>query len=100
MALALDPMLRTQIDRAVKRRLNGQPYQAFYFGSRVRGDNFDRADIDIGIDGPASLPATLQFAILDDLETLPTLLKFDLVDFYGLSPSFREHATASMELIV
>lgn len=100
MVVGIDSSLRAGIDEAVRRHLQGLPFRAFYFGSRVRGDNFDRADIDIGIDGSTSLPAIVQFAILSDLEALPTLLKFDLVDFHGLSPSFRKHALASTELIV
>lgn len=47
------------------------------FGSRARGDNHPRSDIDLAIYGmPTSQQAPFYFAVEEDL---PTLLKFDLV---------------------
>lgn len=46
------------------------------FGSRARGDNRERSDIDIAVYG---LPAQNQAAFRADIDNLPTLLDFDIV---------------------
>lgn len=46
------------------------------FGSRARGDNRERSDIDIAVFG---LSDRLKADFLDDIEQLPTLLAFDVV---------------------
>ena len=97
--MSLDKQLKQRINNVLRRHLKNSPYKAFYFGSRVRGDNFERADIDIGIEGTMQLPVRTKFAIEDELETLPTLLRFDVVDFYGTTQSFQKQAAKSTELI-
>ncbi len=48
------------------------------FGSRARGDNRERADIDLAVECPGA--GILQwFDMLDAVDTAPTLLKVDLV---------------------
>lgn len=57
----------------------GVKYQAekiMLFGSRARGDNHDRSDIDLAIYG---MPQENQALFWSDVDDLPTLLKFDLV---------------------
>ena len=46
------------------------------FGSRARGDNRERSDIDLAVFG---LPPSLASRFRQALEDLPTLLSFDLV---------------------
>ena len=46
------------------------------FGSRARGDNHERSDIDLAVFG---LPDVACAPFRLDLEELPTLLKFDTV---------------------
>lgn len=46
------------------------------FGSRARGDNTDRSDIDIAVYG---LPLDRQYLFAEDIDNLPTLLEFDVV---------------------
>ena len=48
------------------------------FGSRARGDNWERSDIDLAVRGGD----TTRFA-LDVDEVIPTLLMFDVVDLDG-----------------
>ncbi|AMJ40960.1 nucleotidyltransferase family protein [Anaerotignum propionicum] len=57
----------------------GKKYQAqkiVLFGSRARGDNHSRSDIDLAIYG---MKDCNQSRFWSDVDDLPTLLKFDLV---------------------
>jgi len=56
------------------------------FGSRARGDNAPRADIDIAIDCPSASDAQW-LTILNIIENADTLLKIDCVRFDTLSDS-------------
>ena len=47
--------LKKEILEIIGKHLDLRKYKVFFFGSRVKGDNFPRADIDIGIEGPLSL---------------------------------------------
>lgn len=61
----------------------GEKYQAkkiMLFGSRARGDNHDRSDIDLAVYGMPAENCSLFWSEIDDL---PTLLKFDLVHVDG-----------------
>lgn len=59
---------------ALARRFSAE--KLVLFGSRARGDNHDRSDIDLAVYG---LPARREMAFRDALDDLPTLLKIDLV---------------------
>lgn len=59
--------------------LIGQKYAAekiVLFGSRARGDNHDRSDIDLAVYG---MPEENRASFWWEIEDLPTLLKFDIV---------------------
>lgn len=47
------------------------------FGSRARGDNWERSDIDLAISGGDRVRFALD---VDEIEIVPTLLMFDVVD--------------------
>ncbi len=58
--------------------LLGEKYKAnkiILYGSRARGDNHNRSDIDIAVFG---MPTENQPVFLDSIDKLPTLLKFDV----------------------
>lgn len=78
--------------RIVRRHLPSAAYRAFLFGSRARGTAAPTADWDIGIDGPDELPGHVIQRILADLEDLPTLHRFDVVDMQTVPDSFRHSA--------
>lgn len=57
----------------------GQKYHAekiVLFGSRARGDNRERSDIDLAV---YDMPEQNRPLFWSDVDDLPTLLKFDLV---------------------
>jgi predicted nucleotidyltransferase len=76
----------------VRRHLPTAQYRAFLFGSRARGTAASNADWDIGIDGPEELPGHVLQRIHADLDDLPTLHRFDVVDMNTVSDSFRNAA--------
>ncbi len=91
--------IKQEILAIVVKYLDLRKYRVFFFGSRVRGDNFPRADIDIGIEGPKEIPVKIKFEIMEEIERIPTLYKFDLVDFKSLSYSFKKEALKYIEQI-
>ena len=63
----------------------GEKYHAekiLLFGSRARGDNRERSDIDLAIYG---MPEENRAHFWFDIDVLPTLLKFDLVHVTDLT---------------
>lgn len=90
--------LTADINRIVTEQLPKE-FKVFYFGSRVRGNNFARSDIDIGIMGPQTLSADKFLNLKQTLEELPTLYTFDLVDLRTVSDQFRTEALRYSEAI-
>lgn len=74
-------------------------YRVFFFGSRVKGNNFPSADIDIGIEGPREIPAEIKLAIQEQIDNLPTLYKFDIIDFKIASEKFKKEALKYKEYV-
>ena len=59
------------------------------FGSRARGDNKERSDIDLAVYG---MPQKNQASFWLDAEDLPTLLKLDIVHILpGMNPKFLQN---------
>ena len=91
--------LRKEILEIIGRYLDLNSYRIFFFGSRVRGDNFPRADVDIGIEGPRKIPAGIELDIEEEIDKLPTLYKFDIVDFKEVSKKFKKEALKHIEYV-
>lgn len=91
--------LKKQIKDIVRFHVNLEQYQLFFFGSRVRGDNFERADIDIGIKGSRSIPLAVKEKIKEELDNLRCLYKFDFIDFKNTSSKFKKEALKYIELL-
>lgn len=89
--------LKKEIQKIISKYLDLNKYRVFLFGSRVRGDNFERADIDIGIDGPQKILENIKLQIQEDLEKIPVLYKFDVVDFKSVSEKFKKQALKNIE---
>ena len=73
--------------------------KVFFFGSRVKKDNSNRSDIDIGIEGPKKISVRIKLEIEEELDNLPTLYKFDLVDFKEVPERFKKEALRYAEYI-
>ena len=84
--------LKTQVLEIIGRHLNLSSFRVFIFGSRVGDHHSERSDIDIGIQGAQEIPAHIRVEMLEELDRLPVLYKFDLVDFSTVTPEFKEEA--------
>ena len=84
--------IRQEIIVIVGRYLDVKKYRVFFFGSRVSGQSREQSDIDVGIEGPVSVPFAVMTEIREEVEQLPTLYKIDIVDFFQVSPGFRSLA--------
>src|SRR5271155_4583318 len=82
----------------IRRHLPDPAYRIFLFGSRAAGSATERSDIDIGIEGPASVPHSALPAIRDELDEAPTLYPIDVVDFTRVPDEFRGVAQKRISL--
>ncbi len=58
------------------------------FGSRASGDNWERSDVDLAISGGNRTMFSLD---VDEIEIVPTLLMFDVVDLdNGCNEDFEQ----------
>lgn len=80
------------IRQIFEKYLGNEKYRLFFFGSRVKGDNSPRSDIDLGLEASQILSATVKLAIEEELQNLPILYKIDFVDFGQVSESFKRSA--------
>lgn len=76
----------------VRSHLPSPDYRVFLFGSRATGTARERSDWDIGLLGPDDVPGHIVQRIHADLEELPTLHRFDVVDLHSTSETFRRQA--------
>lgn len=90
---------KKEASRIVKKYLNAEKFKVFIFGSRVKGDNSSRSDIDIGILGDSAVPADVMFKIKDDIDNLPVLYKIDVVDFKNVPEKFKKEALKNIEYV-
>lgn len=81
-----------RVREVVRGHLQDPLYRVFLFGSRASGRARERSDWDIGILGPEDVPGYLLAKIHDDLDELPTLHRFDVVDLHCVSEEFRREA--------
>jgi len=91
--------LKKEILEIIGKHLDLRKYKVFFFGSRVKGDNFPRADIDIGIEGPRAIPIEIMAEIKEKIEELPILYKFDVIDFKMVSDKFKKEALKYIEYV-
>jgi len=74
---------------AEARKILPEGYVLYLFGSRLAGGSAS-SDYDLGVDGPAPLPAGVMTRLEEMGETLPTLAKLDWVDLRRVQAGFRE----------
>ncbi len=87
------------ISQILKRHLPVE-YGAVLFGSRAAGRARPGSDWDIGVLGPAALGGAVIETIREELDELPTLHSFDVVDLTTVPEYFRETAVRGAKKIL
>lgn len=90
--------LQKQIENILIKYISLEDYKIFFFGSRVKGTNLEKSDIDVGILGQEQIPAEIKFQINEDLEKIPTFYKIDFVDFNTVPEFFKKEAMSNIEI--
>jgi predicted nucleotidyltransferase len=80
--------------KILRKYLSGE-YQIFLFGSFVKGNALPSSDIDIGILGKEKIPWSIMTKILEEIDSIKTLRKIDLVDFFTKEETFKKNALKS-----
>jgi len=91
--------LKKEIIDILSKYLDLKDYKVFFFGSRTREFVDERADIDIGIEGP-EIPTDIFLQIQEEIENIPTLYKIDFVDFNKVDDFFKKIAKEKIEEII
>ena len=91
--------LKKEVLSIVGKYLDLSSYRVFFFGSRVKEDNFEKSDIDIGIEGSEKIPTKIKLSIEEEIEEIPTLYKFDIIDFKDVSENFKKEALKNVEYV-
>lgn len=94
-----DEELKKNLLKITEKHLGGTDYKLFIFGSRVTGKGSDRSDIDIGIESSSLIPLSNLIKVKEELDNLPTLYKFDVVDFAQVTDKFRKVAMEHVEYL-
>lgn len=94
-----ESVLKKEILKIIKRHLDPRDYRVFFFGSRIAGTGDEHSDIDLGIEGPGIIPISTFAKIREDLDTIPTLYKIDVVDFYNAPDEFRQIAKNKIQFL-
>lgn len=89
--------IKKQLLAVIEKNLGRCGHKVFLFGSRAKGDAWDRSDIDVGIEGDKPIPSEIKLKIEEELNNLPTLYKFDLVDFKAVSDEFKKETLKNIK---
>ena len=85
--------LKKEILEIIGKYLDINECAVFFFGSRVDGRGDESSDIDIGIEGDKPMPGHILEKIREEIENLPVLYSFDVVDFSRMPEKFKETAS-------
>ncbi len=91
--------VKKEVLHIIGKYLDLNVYKVFIFGSRVKDRGDEYSDIDVGIEGPKSIPAATMTYIEEDIENTPFLYKIEVVDFKRVAPDFYNVAKKYIEFI-
>ena len=73
----------------IRRHVPGREFKIVLFGSWARGGAQENSDIDIGLMGPEPLDDMKLFRIQEEIKSIPTLRRIDVVDLRRSDDNFR-----------
>lgn len=92
----LDQNTLSILKSVIHKHLDNFKYSAFIFGSRTQPKHRKFCDLDVGIMGKTSLPASTLIQIKEDLSSSDIPYLTDVVDFRAVSKDFRKKALSSI----
>lgn len=69
-------------------------YRVYLFGSWPKGEAYDTSDIDVGILGKEKVPWDIMVRISEEVGSIATLRKIDVLDFNSVEERFKKSALA------
>lgn len=87
-----------EIKKIIRNHLSDD-YKIYLFGSWAKGDAIETSDIDIGILGKEKIIWDLMVKILEEIRTISTLRKIDIVDFNLVEENFKNNALKNAKLL-
>ena len=84
---------------AILRKYLSDDYKIYLFGSWAKGNALPTSDIDIGVLGKTKVQWSVMTKILDEIESIMTLRKIDVVDFFSKGEAFRANALKSGKIL-
>ncbi len=91
--------LKTELLSSVRAEVGNKKFSLFFFGSRVKGTENERADIDVGYLSDGVLDSAVKWKIKERINEIPTLYKIDFVDFGSVDEQFKDLAMSKTEII-
>lgn len=96
---SLPPALREQVRGIFGRHLGDRRYRLYLFGSHANGRATPRSDYDFAVQAQAPLDLATLAAIRADLEDLPVLQGFDVVDLTAAAPEFARRVLEHSQIL-
>jgi predicted nucleotidyltransferase len=93
--------IKQMIQNLIVSHLGATGYSLFIFGSQANSSSLKRSDIDVGIEPQDhfEIPNSLLHKLKEELNNLPTLYWFDLVDFKKVDTTFYNLSKRNIELL-
>jgi len=73
----------------IRRYLPREEFEIVLFGSWARGNAQETSDIDIGLMGPEAVDEMLLLRIREEINSIPTLRRIDVIDLNKADNEFR-----------
>ena len=91
-SFAVQPAIGETVEsivRIIRSRL-GPDFRVLLFGSWAKARSVTTSDIDIAIDGKQKVDDIIMASIRDEIDSLPTLRKVDLIDLHDADGKLKE----------
>ena len=94
----IQPIL-TRIVQVIRRYLPDESHRILLFGSWATLEAAPTSDIDIAIAGAIAVDPTVMSEILEEIDTLPTLRKIQIIDVQHVHDRFRDHILSQGQVL-
>ena len=89
----------TRIVQVIRRYLPDESHRILLFGSWATLEAAPTSDIDIAIAGATAVDPTVMSEILEEIDTLPTLRKIQIIDVQHVHDRFRDHILSQGQVL-